>query len=232
MLVPELRFAITQRSQESYQIAIVGIETHICVTQTALDLLSEGHRVYVITDGVSSCHEGERGVALQRLRSEGAIVTSSESFIYECMGDASIPEYVVTLVMLAGSELDTHAHGVLFQVQSDCRACQRNQGEYENCGRAFVQDVDKQNQSRKKESKTRRPGRSIRQTRLILYCDTLWCYSPSIAAHDGSKPVLYIPHARKSRQSYSRRVNVTGFLDTTPLQTMISIRIRSVLLLT
>ena len=92
MLVPELRFALSQRSPEPYQVAIVGIETHICVTQTALDLLSEGHRVYVITDGVSSCHEGERGVALQRLRSEGAIVTSSESFLYECMGDADIPE--------------------------------------------------------------------------------------------------------------------------------------------
>ncbi len=95
MLVPEMRFALSQHSPEPYQIAIVGIETHICVTQTALDLLSEGHRVYIITDGVSSCHDGERGVALQRLRSEGAIVTSSESFLYECMGDASIPEYVV-----------------------------------------------------------------------------------------------------------------------------------------
>lgn len=97
MLVPELRFALTQRSPEPYQVAIVGIETHICVTQTALDLLSEGHRVYVIVDGVSSCHEGERGVALQRLRSEGAIVTSSESFLYECMGDAGIAEYVSSL---------------------------------------------------------------------------------------------------------------------------------------
>ena len=95
MLVPEMRFSISQRSAEPYQIAIVGIETHICVTQTALDLLSEGHRVYIITDGVSSCHDGERGVALQRLRNEGAIVTSSESFLYECMGDANVPESVI-----------------------------------------------------------------------------------------------------------------------------------------
>ncbi|KAL6717028.1 hypothetical protein ACLMJK_004942 [Lecanora helva] len=94
MFVPELRYALSQRSPEQpYQIAIVGIETHICVTQTALDLLSEGHRVYIITDGVSSCHEAERGVALQRLRNEGAIVTTSESFLYECMGDAGIPEF-------------------------------------------------------------------------------------------------------------------------------------------
>ncbi|CAD6588263.1 MAG: hypothetical protein ASARMPREDX12_003208 [Alectoria sarmentosa] len=93
MLVPELRYTLAERSQMPYQVAIVGIETHICVTQTALDLLSEGHRVYVLTDGVSSCNGGERGVALSRLREEGAIVTSSESFLYECMGDASIPEF-------------------------------------------------------------------------------------------------------------------------------------------
>jgi nicotinamidase-related amidase len=88
MMVPELRFALQQTSPDPYQVAIVGIETHICVTQTALDLLAEGHKVYVLADGVSSCHEGERGVALERLRSEGAVVTTSEGWLYECMGDA------------------------------------------------------------------------------------------------------------------------------------------------
>jgi isochorismate hydrolase len=103
MLVPELRDALINSNHENgpysdpYQIAIVGIETHICVTQTALDLLAEGHRVYVLTDGVSSCHEGERSVALERLRTEGAIITTSESFLYECMGDANIPEWVFLL---------------------------------------------------------------------------------------------------------------------------------------
>jgi hypothetical protein len=64
---------------------IVGIESHICVTQTTIDLLKAGHKVYVIA------------IALARLRHEGAIVTTSESFIYECMGDASTPEYVQAL---------------------------------------------------------------------------------------------------------------------------------------
>lgn len=68
MMVPELRDALARNSEYHYQIALVGIETHICVTQTALDLLEMGHRVYVLTDGVSSCHEGERTVALNRLR--------------------------------------------------------------------------------------------------------------------------------------------------------------------
>lgn len=67
---------------------IVGIETHICVTQTTLDLLALGHRVYVVADGVSSCNAEERGIALARLRDAGAIVTTSEGLLYEIMGDA------------------------------------------------------------------------------------------------------------------------------------------------
>jgi len=92
MMIPEIKLALSTCSSPC-SVAIVGIETHICVTQTTLDLLSEGHKVYVIADGVSSCNPTERGIALARLRSEGAIVTSSESWLYEVMGDASIPEF-------------------------------------------------------------------------------------------------------------------------------------------
>ncbi|KAL8795343.1 MAG: hypothetical protein Q9195_002213 [Heterodermia aff. obscurata] len=76
-MVPELRSKLKESSSSSYQVAIVGIETHICVTQTALDLLADGHNVYVLADGVSSCNEGERRVALDRLRQEGATITTS-----------------------------------------------------------------------------------------------------------------------------------------------------------
>ncbi|CAG8190014.1 unnamed protein product [Penicillium olsonii] len=69
-------------------VIIVGIETHICVTQTTLDLLERGHRVYVLVDGVSSMNHEERGIALARLRDAGAIVTSSESILFEIIGDA------------------------------------------------------------------------------------------------------------------------------------------------
>lgn len=93
MLIPELRSALISRSSQPYQVAIVGIEAHICVTQTALDLLTEGHQVYILADGVSSCHEGEVGIALRRLAKEGAVVTTSEGWLYEHMGDAKIPEY-------------------------------------------------------------------------------------------------------------------------------------------
>jgi nicotinamidase-related amidase len=93
MFVPEIRDAFKKLDGEKREVIIVGIESHICVTQTTLDLLREGHKVYIIADGVSSCNKEEVPIALARLRAEGAIVTTSESWLYECMGDASVPEF-------------------------------------------------------------------------------------------------------------------------------------------
>ncbi|KAB8289882.1 hypothetical protein EYC80_010513 [Monilinia laxa] len=79
------------------EVIIVGIESHICVTQTTLDLLANGHKVYVLADGVSSCNPQEIPIALDRLRAAGAIVTTSESIIYEVMGGARF-KAIATLV--------------------------------------------------------------------------------------------------------------------------------------
>ncbi|KAL1605050.1 hypothetical protein SLS60_004593 [Paraconiothyrium brasiliense] len=92
MLTPEVRAGIASLNSR-LSCVIVGIETHICVTQTALDLLSEGHNVYVIADGVSSVNKEEVPVALARLRQAGAQVVTSESWMYEVMGDAKIAEF-------------------------------------------------------------------------------------------------------------------------------------------
>ncbi|KAF2727929.1 Isochorismatase hydrolase [Polyplosphaeria fusca] len=92
MLTPEVRKGIASL-QSPLSAVIVGIESHICVTQTALDLLQDGHKVYVIADGVSSVNKEEVPIALARLRHEGAIVTTSESWLYECVGDAGIKEF-------------------------------------------------------------------------------------------------------------------------------------------
>lgn len=93
MWIPEVQKAFKDLGGGKKECVIVGIESHICVTQTTLDLLKEGHKVYVIADGVSSCNPQEVPIALNRLRAEGAVVTSSESFLYECMGDAGIGEF-------------------------------------------------------------------------------------------------------------------------------------------
>merc|ERR1711977_360780 len=89
------------------EIVLVGIETHICITQTTLDLLAAGHKVYILADGVSSCNKEEIGIALERLRREGAVVTTSESWIYECMGDAAIAEFRDVAGLVKRSSKDT-----------------------------------------------------------------------------------------------------------------------------
>lgn len=67
------------------------------MSQTALDLVAEGHAVYVLADGVSSSHHAEAKVALDRLSRAGVIITTSEAWLYECMGNANIDKYVIAL---------------------------------------------------------------------------------------------------------------------------------------
>ncbi|KAI8942142.1 hypothetical protein NX059_000231 [Plenodomus lindquistii] len=96
MITPEVQKSLDSlKADGPLSCIVVGIESHICVTQTTIDLLKAGHKVYIIADGVSSCNKEEVPVALARLRHAGAVVTTSESFIYECVGDAGTAEYVL-----------------------------------------------------------------------------------------------------------------------------------------
>lgn len=65
------------------QIILVGIETHVCVLQTALDLLVQGFQPVVAADAVGSRRVFDRDVALDRMRQSGATVTTVESLIFE-----------------------------------------------------------------------------------------------------------------------------------------------------
>lgn len=72
-------------SLDRSQILLVGIETHVCVQQTALDLLEMGLLPIVLADAVSSRRSSDCEVALARLRDAGALITTVESAIYEMM---------------------------------------------------------------------------------------------------------------------------------------------------
>ncbi|KAL6869349.1 hypothetical protein ACO1O0_000674 [Amphichorda felina] len=105
MYIPAIASALPPASAS---VALVGIESHICITQTALDLRDAGHRVYVVADAVSSCNSAEVLVALDRLRAEpGVTVTTSESWMYECVGDASHPGFRGLIGLVKGASADT-----------------------------------------------------------------------------------------------------------------------------
>jgi nicotinamidase-related amidase len=72
---------------------IVGIEAHICVEQTALDLLANNYKVHVVRDAVSSRKKGDIGIAIDKIGKSGAIITSTEMVIYELLESAGTKEF-------------------------------------------------------------------------------------------------------------------------------------------
>jgi nicotinamidase-related amidase len=79
----------TSRSQA----VIVGMETHICVTQTALTLAKKTYPVQVVADACCSRREDDHFVALDRLRAAGVVVTTGESVMYEAVSRAGTDEF-------------------------------------------------------------------------------------------------------------------------------------------
>jgi nicotinamidase-related amidase len=75
------------------QVMVVGMETHVCVLQTARDLMAQGYEVHVCADAVSSRTEEHRRVALEMMRDGGAIVTSAETAIFDLLHQAGTPEF-------------------------------------------------------------------------------------------------------------------------------------------
>ena len=65
------------------QIVIVGIETHVCILQTALDLLAEGFMVYVVIDAIGSRAQLDHDTAVRRMETAGATLTTTESVLFE-----------------------------------------------------------------------------------------------------------------------------------------------------
>jgi nicotinamidase-related amidase len=70
------------------QVILVGIETHVCLLQTALDLIGDGRQVYVVADAVGSRRPGDRDLALARMRQEGARIVSREMVVFEWLREA------------------------------------------------------------------------------------------------------------------------------------------------
>ena len=86
MLTDQVQAHLDTLDRHSY--IIVGIEAHVCVQQTCLDLLEQGKDVHVVVDGVSSQQPLDRQVALQRLQQSGAFLTTAQSAAFMLMQSA------------------------------------------------------------------------------------------------------------------------------------------------
>ena len=86
---------------EVASVVLAGLETHVCVSQTALDLLARGLAVFVAVDAVASRHALDHDVALRRLEGAGAVLTTSEAVLFEWCRSAEHPRFkdVRTLVL-------------------------------------------------------------------------------------------------------------------------------------
>lgn len=74
-------------------VILAGIETHICVEQTTLDLLEAGYKVVVAADCLSSRDLENHNISLAKMAQAGATVTCTESILYELLGGAKAPEF-------------------------------------------------------------------------------------------------------------------------------------------
>jgi len=81
---------------------LCGMESHICVTQTALAALREGYIVHVASDAVSSRTEWNWKIGLERMRAAGAVISSTEMMIYELMRSSASPAFKEMLPYLKG----------------------------------------------------------------------------------------------------------------------------------
>ena len=75
------------------QVIVAGIEAHVCVYQTTLDLLDAGYDVYVVADAVSSRRTSDKETALARLAAEGAKVVTSEMVLFEMTVTSGTDEF-------------------------------------------------------------------------------------------------------------------------------------------
>lgn len=81
-------FSADLKASGRKQVILAGMEAHVCVMQTAIELINDGYQVFVAADAICSRHRESYETALLRLHSSGVTVLDSESVLFEWMRDA------------------------------------------------------------------------------------------------------------------------------------------------
>ncbi len=82
------------------QILLCGVETHICVSQTALDLAALGYQVHVAADAVSARSLEKHKLGMERMRDSGVLPCAAEAAVYELLRQAGTPEFKAILALV------------------------------------------------------------------------------------------------------------------------------------
>jgi nicotinamidase-related amidase len=86
-------FVDTLKVLKKNQIVLIGIETHVCILQTALDLIHQGFDIFIVVDAVSARNDLDHRYALKRLKQQGCHLITSEMVFFEWIKDASHPAF-------------------------------------------------------------------------------------------------------------------------------------------
>ena len=90
---PEFCSAVKQLPRDRNTLLLCGMESHICVTQTALGALNQGYIVHVAADAISSRSEFNWKIGLKRMRQAGCVLSSTEMMMYELMRASGTPVF-------------------------------------------------------------------------------------------------------------------------------------------
>lgn len=82
------------------QIVVTGTESHVCVLQTCLDLIANGYQVFVVEDAIASRNEKHKELAIKQLSAAGAIITCTESLIFQWLEKAGTDQFRALLQLI------------------------------------------------------------------------------------------------------------------------------------
>ena len=102
MLTDEVNRELDQIGKS--QVVLFGIEAHVCILQTTLDLLDSGREVFLVTDGISSSSAIDRSAALARMQHAGAVVTTMGSVLMELIRTKDHPDFKAISQILKDSK--------------------------------------------------------------------------------------------------------------------------------
>lgn len=92
-----------EQPDQRHQVIVAGIEAHVCVLQTVIDLLAQGYQVFVPADSVASRGDLDRQIALDRMSGCGATIVTTESALFEWCEASGTPQFKEISRMIKGA---------------------------------------------------------------------------------------------------------------------------------